>query len=40
MGSPSENLATQLKDATAEKVGGKALTSKFGTDCFALWVLC
>ncbi len=36
MGTPSEDLASQLKDAALKKVGGKALTSKFGIDCFAL----
>jgi hypothetical protein len=36
MGTPSEDLAVRLKDAAIKKVGGKALTSKFGIDCFAL----
>jgi hypothetical protein len=31
-----EDLSAKLKAAAEKKVGGKALTSKFGLDCFAL----
>ncbi|MBS1221193.1 MAG: hypothetical protein H6R23_813 [Proteobacteria bacterium] len=36
MGDTSDDLGAQLKAAAEQKVGGKALTSKFGLDCFAL----
>jgi hypothetical protein len=36
MGDTTEDLSAKLKAAAEQKVGGKALTSKFGIDCFAL----
>ena len=36
MADPSEDLNAKLKAAAKKKVGGDALTSKFGYDCFAL----
>lgn len=36
MGDTSQDLSARLKTAAEQKVGGKALTSKFGLDCFAL----
>jgi hypothetical protein len=36
MADPSDDLNTRLKATAEKKIGGKALTSKFGTDCFAL----
>jgi hypothetical protein len=36
MADPSEDLNVRLKAAAEKKVGGDALTSRFGYDCFAL----
>lgn len=36
MGDTTNDLSARLKAAAEQKVGGKALTSKFGIDCFAL----
>lgn len=36
MGDTNDDLSRKLKAAAEQKVGGKAVTSKFGIDCFGL----